>query len=70
MEGEGDQLPDGIGSLAMASLAIFLSSAKVTKTHKMLGPEVGVMTFKAIAIRVMVMVMVMVMSRPVVGPKL
>ena len=62
---KGDQLPD---ATTVASLAILLSSARVTLMHKMPGPEVRDMATKAMAIRAMVMVMVMVMGRPLVEP--
>ena len=61
---EGDQLDATI----VASLAILLSSARVTHMHKMPGPEVRVLATKAVAIRAMVMVIVMVVDRPVVEP--
>ena len=63
---KGHQLLDAI---FVASLAILLSSAGVTHTHKMLGPEVRVIITKAMAIRAMVMVMAMFMGRPVLEPK-
>ena len=64
---EGGQLLD---ATTMASLALLLSSARVTKMLKMLGPEVRVVATKAMAIKAMVIVMVAIMGRPVVGPKL
>ena len=62
---KGDQLLD---ATIVASLAILLSSAGATHMHKMPGPEVRVITTKAMAIRAMVVVMVMVMGRPMVEP--
>ena len=62
---EGNQLLD---STIVASLAILLSSAGVTHMHQMLGPEVGVVATKAVAIRAVVMVMVVVVGRPMVEP--
>ena len=64
---EGSQLLD---ATIVASLAISLSSARVTHIYKMLGPEVRVVVTKAMAIRLMVVVMVMVMGRPMVKPML
>ena len=60
---KGNQLLD---ATIVASLAISLSSAGVTNMHKMLGPEVGVMATKAMAIRAMVLIMVIAMVRPMV----
>ena len=62
---KGDQLPD---ATTVESLAILLSSAKVTQMYKIPGPKVGVMATKAVAIRAVVMVTVLVMGRPMVGP--
>ena len=60
---KGNQLLD---ATIVASLAISLSSAGATHTHKMPGLEVRVMATKAMAIRAVVIVLVMVMGRPVV----
>ena len=51
----------------MASLAILLSSARVTQLLKMLGPEVKVMASKAVAIKAMIMAMVRMVGRLIVG---
>ena len=62
---KGDQLLD---ATIVPSLAILLSSAGVTHTHKMLRPKVRVMVTKAVAIRAMVVVIFVVVGRPVVEP--
>ena len=62
---KGNQL---LYATIVASLAISLSSARVTLMHKMPGREFRVMVTKYVAIRAMVVVMVMVMGRPVVEP--
>ena len=62
---EGDQLLDAI---VLASLAILLSSARVTHIHELLGCKVRVVITNPVAISAMVMVMVMVVGRPVVQP--
>ena len=62
---EDDQLLD---ANTVASLAILLSSAGVTKMPKILGPEVRVMVTKVVAIRAMVIFMVVVVGRLMVKP--
>ena len=59
---EGNQLPDTV-----ASLAIPLSSARVTQVHEMLGPKVRVMATKVMAIKAIVVVIIVDMGGPMVG---
>ena len=58
---KGDQLPD---ATTVASLAISLSGAGVTKMHKMRVSKVKIMATKAIAIKAVIFAMVRVMCKP------
>ena len=67
---EGNQLLD---ATIVASLAILLSSSRVTQMHNMPEPKVSIvatkaMVTKAMAIKTMVLVILVVMGSLLVGP--
>ena len=64
---EGSQMLD---TTTVASLAILLSSARVTQMPKMLEPRIRVVAAKAVAIKAMVVAIIGVIGRPLVDPML